>query len=115
MSAVPLGDDLGIEAATDLKQHLAPHVAQPGPLVLDAGVYKPDVAYVRGDGVTWRGSLWIAQCDTSAEPEKSRDWRLAVKRGRDGKDGATGPRGEKGEPGKDGRDLTQIGLDGKKW
>ena len=61
------------------------------------------------------GSLWIAQCDTSAEPEKSRDWRLAVKRGRDGKDGATGPRGEKGEPGKDGRDLTQIGLDGKKW
>ena len=37
MSAVPLGDDLGIEAATDLKQHLAPHVAQPGPLVLDAG------------------------------------------------------------------------------
>ncbi|WFC40443.1 STAS domain-containing protein [Pseudoxanthomonas sp. SE1] len=37
MSAVPLGDDLGIEAATDLKQHLAMHVAQPGPLVLDAG------------------------------------------------------------------------------
>ena len=37
MSAVPLGDDLGIEAATDLKQHLAPHVAQPGPLALDAG------------------------------------------------------------------------------
>ena len=37
MSAVPLGDDLGIEAATDLKQHLAAHVAQPGPLALDAG------------------------------------------------------------------------------
>ncbi|MEL1264235.1 STAS domain-containing protein [Pseudoxanthomonas putridarboris] len=37
MSAVPLGDDLGIEAATDLKQHLAPHLAQPHTLVLDAG------------------------------------------------------------------------------
>ncbi len=37
MSAVPLGDDLGIEAATDLKQHLAPHVAQAGSLALDAG------------------------------------------------------------------------------
>jgi anti-anti-sigma regulatory factor len=37
MSAVPLGDDLGIEAAADLKQHLAPHLAQPQPLLLDAG------------------------------------------------------------------------------
>ncbi|WAC63832.1 STAS domain-containing protein [Pseudoxanthomonas sp. SL93] len=36
MSAVPLGDDLGIEAATDLKQHLAPHLEQ-HTLVLDAG------------------------------------------------------------------------------
>ncbi|WP_368565433.1 STAS domain-containing protein [Pseudoxanthomonas sp. UTMC 1351] len=37
MSAVPLGDDLGIEAAADLKQNLAPHLAQPQPLLLDAG------------------------------------------------------------------------------
>jgi anti-anti-sigma regulatory factor len=35
MSAVPLGADLGIEAATDLKQQLAPHLAQPQ-LALDA-------------------------------------------------------------------------------
>ncbi len=37
MSAVPLGSDLGIETATDLKQQLVPHLAQPGPLLLDAG------------------------------------------------------------------------------
>ncbi len=37
MSAVPLGDDLGIETATELKQHLAAHVAQPQPVELDAG------------------------------------------------------------------------------
>lgn len=37
MSALPLGDDLGIEAATDLKQHLAAHLSQPQPIALDAG------------------------------------------------------------------------------
>lgn len=37
MSAVPLGDDLGIEAAADLKQHLAAHLAAPQPVALDAG------------------------------------------------------------------------------
>jgi len=36
MSAVPLGADLGIEAASDLKQQLAPHLAQSDELVLDA-------------------------------------------------------------------------------
>jgi anti-anti-sigma regulatory factor len=37
MTTVPLGDDLGIESAADLKQRLAPHLAQPQPLLLDAG------------------------------------------------------------------------------
>ncbi|WP_411834791.1 STAS domain-containing protein [Pseudoxanthomonas mexicana] len=37
MSAVPLGDDLGIEAATDLKQQLSAHLARSEPLMLDAG------------------------------------------------------------------------------
>jgi len=36
MSAVALGGDLGIEAAVDLKQQLAPYVVQAQPLVLDA-------------------------------------------------------------------------------
>ena len=37
MISVPLGDDLGIESAADLKQRLAPHLGQPQPLLLDAG------------------------------------------------------------------------------
>lgn len=37
MSVVLLGDDLGIEAAADLKQQLGAHLAQPQPLALDAG------------------------------------------------------------------------------
>lgn len=55
-------------------------------VVLDRGVYRPEVQYAKGDGVTWGGSFWIAQCDTKAKPETNADWRLAVKRGRDGKD-----------------------------
>lgn len=56
------------------------------PTVVDRGVWR-ERAYEAGDGVTWRGSFWIAQKETSAKPdEASSDWRLAVKRGRDGKD-----------------------------
>jgi collagen type III alpha len=56
------------------------------PTVVDRGVWR-ERAYEPGDGVTWRGSFWIAQKETSAKPdEASTDWRLAVKRGRDGKD-----------------------------
>jgi integrin beta 3 len=40
----------------------------------------------RGDVVTLSGSLFVAQCDTTAKPETGDDWKLAVKRGRDGKD-----------------------------
>lgn len=55
-------------------------------VVLDRGVYRPEVQYAKGDGVTWGGSFWIAQRETAAKPETNDDWRLAVKRGRDGKD-----------------------------
>lgn len=54
------------------------------PIVLDAGIYKEGAAYQAGDGVTWGGSFWIAQKDTTSKPD-SGDWRLAVKRGRDAK------------------------------
>ncbi len=57
------------------------------PVVLDRGVYKESQAYVRGDGVTWGGSFWIAQDETTDKPDSGKGWRLAVKRGRDGKDG----------------------------
>jgi hypothetical protein len=57
------------------------------PLVIDRGVFKAETAYAKGDGVSFGGSFFIAQRDTSERPETSDAWRLAVKRGRDGKDG----------------------------
>ena len=57
------------------------------PVVIDRGVYREGKGYMAGDGVTWGGSFWIAQKDTSAKPDTGDDWRLSVKRGRDGKDG----------------------------
>lgn len=56
------------------------------PIVLDRGVFKDGTEYVKGDAVTWAGSLWIAQKDTNTKPDSGEGWRLAVKRGRDGKD-----------------------------
>lgn len=56
------------------------------PYVRDVGVWKDGTTYLQGDGVTWAGSFWTAQKDTTAKPDGSEDWRLAVKRGRDGKD-----------------------------
>ena len=53
---------------------------------LDRGVYKSGMEAKAGDGVTYAGSFWIAQRDTTTMPGKSDDWRLAVKRGQDGKD-----------------------------
>ena len=50
------------------------------------GVWR-EAEFRRGDAVTFGGSLFIAQCDTTAKPESGADWKLAVKRGRDGKDG----------------------------
>lgn len=75
------------------------------PGLIDRGVYQAGTNYVRGDAVTWGGSLWIAQRDTSAKPGNGDDdWRLAVKKGRDGRDGEKGERGERGPEGKSGRD-----------
>lgn len=65
------------------------------PYVRDCGVWAPDQSFLKGDGVTWAGSFWIAQDDTSDKPDGSKSWRLAVKRGRDGKDFA----GSQAKPG----------------
>jgi len=71
------------------------------PVVIDRGVWR-EGEFKRGDGVSWGGSFFIAQRDTSAKPETSPDWRLAIKRGRDGKDGKPGEKGTKGEKGERG-------------
>jgi hypothetical protein len=71
------------------------------PGFVDRGVWRPEYAYVKGDGVTFGGSFFIAQTDQpSGKPEETPDWRLSVKRGRDGKNG---DKGLDGKPGKDGK------------
>jgi integrin beta 3 len=63
------------------------------PVMIYRGVYKPDTDYVRGDAVTFGGSVFVCDEPTQARPETSgAPWTLAVKHGRDGKD-FLGPRG----------------------
>lgn len=57
------------------------------PVAIYRGVYTAGQTYQYGDMVTWGGSLWHAEKETSAKPDSpDGDWRLAVKKGRDGKD-----------------------------
>lgn len=76
------------------------------PSVIYRGVWR-DGDYKKGDAVTWAGSMFVAESDTSSKPEtKDSAWRLSVKRGKDGlngKDGKPGDRGPEGKPGRDGR------------
>lgn len=58
----------------------------PVPVVTDCGVFRQGDDYLKGNGVTWGGSFWIAQKDTNEKPGSGDGWRLAVKKGRDGKD-----------------------------
>ena len=52
----------------------------------DRGVYRAAGKYHQGDAVSYAGSLWIAQRDTTESPGTGHaDWRLAVKRGNDGR------------------------------
>lgn len=56
------------------------------PAVLDRGVYREDNDYLKGDAVSFGGSLWIAQRDVPpGKPGQCDGWRLAVKKGRDGR------------------------------
>lgn len=58
---------------------------------IDRGVFKAGETYQQGDAVSWGGSLWIAQKETSAKPDTADSgWRLACKKGRDGKDAKNG-------------------------
>ena len=61
------------------------------PTMIYRGVFKEGTAYVAGDGVTFGGSLWIAQGETKDKPGTSDAWRLSVKKGRDGRDGVMKP------------------------
>lgn len=50
------------------------------------GVFRAGVKYACSDTVTYAGSMWVAQKDTSETPPSDGAWTLAVKRGRDGND-----------------------------
>ena len=86
------------------------------PIPIHRDVYQPEKQYERGDVVTYGGSQWTAQRDTSERPgSENSGWMLSVKRGRDGKNGDKGDKGDEGKAGRPGRDLTQMGPDGSKW
>lgn len=55
-------------------------------VVIDRGIWKSDREYQVGDGVSWNGCFWIAQAVPAGKPQVDKNWRLAVKAGRDGKD-----------------------------
>lgn len=48
-------------------------------------VWDEATEYQRGDCVTQDGSMWVALRATKTRPGESKDWRLAVKRGRNGR------------------------------
>jgi hypothetical protein len=80
------------------------------PVQIYREIFKEGYAYERGDVVTFGGNQWVALRGTMEKPGNGcKDWRLAVRAGRDGRDGAKGEKGEKGEPGRPGRDLTRSG------
>lgn len=82
--------------------------------VLDRGIWK-EGTFAKGDGVTWGGSFWIAQCETSGKPGTADSgWRLSIKEGRPGKDGKDGKDGDRGPEGPRGKDLTQMSYNGDK-
>lgn len=61
------------------------------PYMRQQGVYVEGKSYVRGDVVTWGGSQWHCEAETSTKPgDGSKHWTLIVKRGRDGRDGRDG-------------------------
>jgi hypothetical protein len=106
---VASSDDNGrtIKLSLALGDAVVTHSIKTG-VVLDQGVWE-ERAFKHGDGVSWDGSFWIAQRDTSTKPGTlGSDWRMAVKRGHNGRAGEPGPPGAKGDKG----DRGERGLPG---
>lgn len=72
--------------------------AFPIPIPFHAGTWEAGRSYPKGAMVTVRGSSFVALRETQARPDENdasaRDWKLAVKRGKDGKDGKDGKSGD---------------------
>jgi hypothetical protein len=57
------------------------------PVMIYRGVFKDGQTYVQGDTVTFGGSLWHCNAQTTEKPLEGRGvWQLATRKGRDGKD-----------------------------
>lgn len=58
------------------------------PTLIYRGVFKSGDVYKRGDTVTWGGSMWHCDEESTDKPGESgsKGWTLATKRGRDGRD-----------------------------
>lgn len=79
------------------------------PVMIYRGVFRDGAQYTRGDTVTWGGSLWHCDVDTTEKPEgAAKHWTLCAKRGRDGRDGERGEQGPEGKAGKDLRDPQKL-------
>lgn len=62
------------------------------PVQIQRGVYIDGKSYELGDVVTWGGSQWHCNEETTTKPgDGSKAWTLIVKRGRDGRDGVDAP------------------------
>jgi hypothetical protein len=65
------------------------------PLSIYRGVFVPHRQYERGDNVTYRGSVWMAQQSTSAWPGSDpRAWQLACKGDRGRREKREPPHGD---------------------
>ena len=74
------------------------------------GIWVEGKEYLRGQIVTWGGSLWLSLAKNADKPgEQNANWKLIVKRGRDGKDGKDGKDGPEGKQGPKG-DKGEIGY-----
>jgi|ERR1041385_980172 chitodextrinase len=73
------------------------------PVMIYRGIWREGQAYSQGDTVTWAGSTWHCNADsTTAKPGDGADWQLSTKRGQDGKAGLPGKDGERGPQGERG-------------
>ncbi|WP_136685692.1 hypothetical protein [Falsirhodobacter xinxiangensis] len=78
-------DAHGRVVAKFVRGDLVKTVRLPG--ITDMGVHRADGEYLKGDAVSYGGSLWIAQEDgPEGRPDTGKGWRMAVKKGRDGRD-----------------------------
>lgn len=116
VSIVAAGDSLEVQQMEDLRTFRMIIHRMNGsqtindfriPVVIYREIFKEGREYLRGDIVTYGGSAWHCQAESTQDrPGTSSAWVLMVKEGRRGKDGLNGKDGERGlqgTPGRDGR------------